>query len=98
SVIVGDSCCARSPVPVRLTTNARCPAAHRPGRMRFQHQAPCQAPCTSTKSAIRPLLPSLSFNYLVGADKNGERNGEPKGLGGVEYVCPSGFGGDSPSM
>src|SRR5690242_14442710 len=44
--------CARSPTPPSDTANARCPAVHSSGSTRFQHQAPCQAPWTRTKSAI----------------------------------------------
>ena len=54
--IFGCNRCARSPTPVRVTAWARCPAAIRPGKTRCQHQAPCQAPCTNKKCAIKSPL------------------------------------------
>ncbi len=41
--------CERSPSPVKVGVYTRCPAVASRGVSFFQHQPPCQPPCTSTK-------------------------------------------------
>ena len=42
----------RSPTPVNVGVNTSCPCSCNALRTRFQHQLPCQAPCTRTNVAI----------------------------------------------
>ncbi len=49
---LGDARCERSATPVSVGVNTSWPADWSALRTRFQHQLPCQAPCTRTNVVI----------------------------------------------
>ena len=58
---IGAAPAALSAKPVRVGANTSWPAACKRGITRRQHQAPCQAPCTSTIGGLLPLAMGVAL-------------------------------------